>query len=60
MARVVTVGILFSGKALGGRDAAHRNRRDDAARKQNPCCRCAVARSRLRAIPTLAINAFAT
>jgi hypothetical protein len=48
MAKVVTVGILFSGKEIGGRDAGHRNRRVDAAR------------SLLRAIPALAIYAFTT
>ncbi len=51
MARVVTMGILFSGKKLGGRDAAHRNRRDDAARKQKPHRRFAVARRKLLAVP---------
>jgi hypothetical protein len=44
MAGVVTMGILFSGKALGGRDAAHRNQRHNVARKQKPHRRCAVAR----------------
>ncbi len=45
------MGILFSGKEIGGRDAGHRNRRVDAARKQKPHRRCAVAWRRLLAVP---------
>jgi hypothetical protein len=51
MAGVVTMGILLSGEELGGRDAAHRNQRSDAARKQKPHRRCAVARRGILAAP---------
>ena len=44
MVGVVTMVILFTGKELGGRDAAHRNRRHDAASGQKRRRRCAVAR----------------